>query len=640
MAFDDSFLDELKSRVRLADVVGRRVKLVRKGREHTGLCPFHSEKSPSFFVNEAKGFYHCFGCGAHGDAIKFVTETEGLNFREAVERLAGEAGLQLPAESPREREAAQKRRTLVDVVAMAQAHFREALASPSGASARAYLERRGLSPEAQARFGLGWAPDARQGLIRHLKGKGVPVAEILEAGLAAIREGDEEPIDFFRGRLTIPINDTKGRPVAFGARTLNPDVKPKYINTGETPLFHKGRQLYNLDKARKPAFDAQSILVAEGYLDVIALSEAGFENAVAPLGTALTEDQLALLWRLAPEPVLCFDGDAAGKRAAYRALDRALPHLKPGQSLRFAFLPDGLDPDDLIRRDGRSAMAAVIDDARPLVEVFWEREHAAADLSTPERRAGLQRRLDEAVAQIADPTVRDLYKREMKDRAWKLFNPERVSHRRAAPVSIAPRAPQPPRSLRPQPRVGRFQRPQSPAFGNPPTLTASAASLAARRQGGPSRASSLEDLCVAILVRHPGIALRDYEAVEAIEFESPLYARLKGSMLHFAVENEVLDPEALEIHLESEGYGDFLASMAKTGSLVGFAQLKPDAPPADVQALWRETLGDLARRRALAEELRRARNDFAHDPSEMNVRRLSEIERAMAPEADDAGFAP
>ena len=631
MAFDEGFLDELKSRVRVAEVVGRRVKLVRKGREFMGLCPFHSEKSPSFSVNEQKGFYHCFGCGAHGDAIKFVCETEGLNFREAVERLAGEVGLALPEESPFQREREERRRTLYDVVALAQGFFRERLSGPGGAAARAYVAKRELDARTVDRFGLGLAPEGRTTLIQHLTQKGVPLAEIVEAGLAVVPEGQSEPIDFFRNRLTIPIGDSRGRIIAFGARTLLPDGKPKYINSGETPLFHKGRTLYNLDRARKPAHDAQSILVAEGYLDVIALAKAGIENAVAPLGTALTEDQIALLWRVAPEPVLCFDGDAAGQRAAYRAIDRALPLLKPGQSLRFAFLPEGLDPDDLIRRDGAAAMHAVLKAARPLIEVFWERERDQADISTPERRAALQHRIEAAADSIADATVRDHYKRELKDRLWGLFRPQRPVRPGGTGIplrQLGAFVPPKPSLRRPQALMGRGRRgPDQPVYGqNPPSLRASAAAKGAQRQA-PSRT---EAEVAFLLVRYPGVALQDYEAVEEIAFAAPQLERLRREVLHFAVENPVLDESVLKDHLCAQGLAETLSALEKRDSLALDRAAAAGLSPDEVLLRWREAVASQQRIQALRPAARRARADWARDQSEGARRSLDEAEAALA----------
>ncbi len=392
MAFPPGFLDELRGRIALGDLVGRRVRLTRRGREHAGLCPFHNEKTPSFYVVEDKGFFHCFGCGAHGDAIGFVMRADNLDFIEAVERLAGEAGLAVPTQTPQDRERAQRQKTLLEALSAAAEFYQTRLWSPSGARAREYLTARGLDEETIRRFRLGWAGEDRQALRRAL-GKEFPEPLLREAGLVRMPEDGGNPYDYFHGRVMFPIGDRTGRVIAFGARTLGDD-QPKYLNSPDTPLFEKGRVLYGLSIARANApRDAEAegaapVLVVEGYMDVIALHRAGFGTAVAPLGTALTEMQLRELWRLSPEPVLCFDGDTAGQRAALRALFRALPTLQPGHSLRFATLPPGEDPDSLIRGAGRSAFAEIVAAARPLSEMLWQAELECP----PDRYAGAARR--------------------------------------------------------------------------------------------------------------------------------------------------------------------------------------------------------------------------------------------------------
>ncbi|HZD26552.1 MAG TPA: DNA primase, partial [Alphaproteobacteria bacterium] len=404
MAFPQAFLDELRARTGLAELVGRRVRLVRRGREHTGLCPFHNEKTPSFTVNEDKGFYHCFGCGAHGSAIDFVMQTENLSFPEAVEKLALEAGLEVPRERPEDREREARRRSLYDVMEAAAEWFEAQLAGQIGAGARDYLAGRGVRPQTVGRFRLGYAPERREALKAALLARGFAEAQLVEAGLLIRPEDGGDSYDRFRQRLIFPITDRRGRVVAFGGRALA-EQKAKYLNSPETPLFHKGRLLYNLAGAREAVREAGTVLVTEGYMDVIALAEAGFGHAVAPLGTALTEEQMQELWRLAPEPVLCFDGDNAGQRAAFRAAERALPLLKPGHSFRFVGLPPGEDPDSLVRGQGAGAMRALVEAAEPLGAVIWRMATEGQSFNTPERRAGLRQALREAVARIADPVV-------------------------------------------------------------------------------------------------------------------------------------------------------------------------------------------------------------------------------------------
>src|SRR4051812_35665369 len=399
MAFPPGFLDELRSRISLADLVGRRVRLVRRGREHSGLCPFHNEKTPSFYVVEDKGFFHCFGCGAHGDAIGFIMRADNLDFIEAVERLAGEAGIAGPTQTPQERDRAQRQKTLLEALAAAAAFYEAQLWGPGGARAREYLIRRGLDEETIRRFRLGWAPEDRQALRRVL-GSEFPEALLGEAGLRRVPHGGDSPYDYFGARIMFPIGDRAGRIIAFGGRMLG-DAQPKYLNSPDTPVFEKGRILYGWAAARAHvAHDPDGavpsggeVIVVEGYMDVIALHRAGFGGAGAPLGPALTEMQLHELWRLAPEPVLCFDGDAAGRRAALRALARALPLLQPGRSLRFAALPFGEDPDSMIRGGASGAFSQILASACPLSEMLWQIELNAGAIDTPERRADLERRL-------------------------------------------------------------------------------------------------------------------------------------------------------------------------------------------------------------------------------------------------------
>ncbi len=414
----DGFVEELKARVRPSDVIGRKVKLKKQGKEWVGLSPFTNEKSPSFYVNDQKRIFKCFSSGLGGDVISFVMETERLSFMEAVEKLADEAGMQLPKATPADEETYDRRKRLQACCEAACSFFEDRLRAAEGTEARTYLEGRGLGAGAWARHRLGYAPDDWRKTIEHLKAESFGMQEILDAGLAVQKEGGGEPYDRFRGRVIFPILDSRGGVIAFGGRGLQPDAKPKYLNSNDTELFHKGRVLYRYRAARE-AFgdsDAGGLIVCEGYMDAIALAEAGFGHAVAPLGTALTEDQLSLLWRAGPEPVLCFDGDTAGLRAANRSIERALPFLEPGRSLFFCLLSDGMDPDDLIRQSGPEAMKQALDGALPLVEVLWRRERDAEAMDTPERQAGLESRLMQAAAQIKDPVVKAAYERDLKSR--------------------------------------------------------------------------------------------------------------------------------------------------------------------------------------------------------------------------------
>src|SRR5579863_2667429 len=421
MRFAPSFLEELKARLPVSDVVRRKVKLMKAGREWRGLSPFTSEKTPSFFVNDHKMAWFDFSSGRNGNIFDFLMATEGLSFPEAVERLAAEAGLALPKASP-EAEAQDKRRaSLQEVLEWAARFFESELMHERGAKARAYLAGRGLGPEIQKRFRLGYAPGDKFALRDALAAKGASAEMMIEAGLLISGDDIAVPYDRFRDRVMFPIADRAGRIVAFGGRALEKDVQAKYLNSPETPLFHKGSLLYNHHNARQAAHEKGTVIAVEGYVDVISMSVAGFANTVAPLGTALTEAQCALLWKMAEEPILCFDGDRAGRKAAYRAIDTALPLIGPGRSLRFALLPEGQDPDDLARSGGTEAVEAVLDQALPLVDLIWLRETEGGTPTTPERRAALESRLGELCSLIQDPTLRRYYAAEFQSRLANLF---------------------------------------------------------------------------------------------------------------------------------------------------------------------------------------------------------------------------
>jgi DNA primase len=524
MAFPPGFLDELRSRVSLADLVGKRVRLVRKGREFGGLCPFHNEKTPSFYVVEDKGFFHCFGCGAHGDAIGFVMRSESLDFIEAIERLAGLAGVAVPQQTPQEREKAQRQKTLLEALAAAAKFYEERLWSPAGTRGREYLESRGLDEETMRRFRLGWAGDDRSALRKALAPE-FPQPLLLEAGLLHASDRGGEPYDFFRERVIFPIGDRAGRVIAFGGRALG-DAQPKYLNSPEHPLFEKGRVLYGFSAARvNAAREAEAggsgAIVTEGYMDVIALHCAGFNTAVAPLGTALTEAHLAELWRLAPEPVLCFDGDVAGQRAALRALHRALPLLKPGRSLRFVTLPAGDDPDSLIRNSGVAAFAGLLQATKPLAEMLWQTELAARSIETPERRADLEHRVMAHAGQIADRSVQAEYRRFLRDRLFALGRTgnqpagRRFPRGSSSPIAL-PRGDAPPPPLSP----GRRQR----------------------------------EVLVGVLLEHPFLVAEAHEEIAALDFPEPELDRLRRGILQVDVDFPGLDAEALRQHLGQNGF--------------------------------------------------------------------------------------
>lgn len=432
MSLPPGFIDELRTRLSISDVVGRKVMWdSRKSNQAKGdfwaSCPFHQEKSASFHVDDRKGFYYCFGCHAKGDAITFVRETENVSFMEAVQILAGEAGMPMPARDPKAQEKADLRTQLVDVMEQAVQWHKLQLQTAAAGAARDYLERRGLSQEAQARWEIGFAPE-RGGVKDHLTGKDVPLDKVMAAGLAAESDRGGAPYDRFRNRIMFPIRDARGRAIGFGGRAMDPNHPAKYYNSPETALFDKGRSLFNHGPAREAAGKGKPLIVAEGYMDVIALSEAGFTSCVAPLGTAITEDQLRLMWRMSPEPIIALDGDTAGLRAAMRVIDIALPLLEAGQSLRFALMPEGMDPDDLIKQKGAGAMQALLDQAIPMVQLLWRRETEGKTFDSPERKAALDKALREKIKLIQDPSIRSHYGEAVKEMRWQLFKPQKSQY--------------------------------------------------------------------------------------------------------------------------------------------------------------------------------------------------------------------
>ena len=419
MTLSPQWLDELRARTVLSAVIAPSVKLIRAGREWKACCPFHNEKTPSFTVNDDKGFYHCFGCGAHGDAIRFLTDHRGMPFMDAVKELAGKAGLEVPAPDPKARERAERTASLTDVMAEVQTWFADQLKGAEGGVARDYLQRRGLTAQTIARFGLGFAPDGRARLKQSLAQLGED--RLVETGML-IKPDDGATYDRFRGRLMFPIRDPRGRVIAFGGRILG-EGEPKYLNSPDTDLFDKGRTLYNLDRAGPASRTARRLIVVEGYMDVIALDQAGIAEAVAPNGTALTEAQIERLWRLEPAPILCFDGDSAGRKAAVRAALRALPLLGPDRTLRFVELPAGQDPDDVVRSGGKEAFEALLAQAEPLVDRLWRHEHQAEPLATPEAWAGLKQRLVAHASAIGHADLARLYRQDWLDRFYALRRP-------------------------------------------------------------------------------------------------------------------------------------------------------------------------------------------------------------------------
>lgn len=618
MKFPPSVLEEIKARLPVSAVVGKRVRLHKAGREWKGLSPFNAEKTPSFFVNDQKASFFDFSSGKNGDIFKFVMETEGLSFPEAVEKLAAEAGVTLPKITQEAQVQEERRKGLHEVLEIAAKFFETELMADRGAAARRYLASRGLDGEARTRFRLGYGPADRFALRDHLAGKGVPAELMMEAGLLVHGEEIAVPYDRFRDRIMFPIHDARGRVVAFGGRAMSSEVAAKYLNSPETPLFHKGHLLFNHHNARKAAHDTSQVIVVEGYVDVIAMSLSGFPQTVAPLGTALTEDQLGLLWRMADEPVICLDGDKAGRKAASRAIDIALPLLEPGKSLSFALLPDGQDPDDLARSGGRQAIAEVLGAARPLVDMLWQREVEAGPLDTPERRAAFERRLKEPLAQIRDETTRKHYRREMDERLAQLF------------ASAAPARPE--RGG----RAGGFQRGYAGARGGgfrqvPPWLAgplkASSAltqsRLVARLRGEDQR----EAFILLALASHPDLILRCADEIAELSLDGPAAERFRQALLD-AVE-ETVDHEALANRLAQPRVKEARSQLLAVTGPAERRKLAQGADPESVFDSIHQAIVLHHRARTLNSELRAAERALADDATEANFAWIKDVKARL-----------
>jgi DNA primase len=538
MTLSPQFLDELRARNTLSTLIGRTTKLQKAGREYRACCPFHNEKSPSFYVNDEKGFYHCFGCSAHGDAIRWLTDQRGLPFMDAVKELAQAAGMELPAMDPRAAEKAEAAKGLHEACADAAAWFTEQLHGLGGADARAVLEKRGIKPETARDFGIGFAPDSRGKLKAALKDYGDPL--LIEAGLLISVE-NKDPYDRFRGRLMIPIRDQRGRTIAFGGRIIG-DGEPKYLNSPETPLFDKGRTLYNIDRAAPAARKANRLIVVEGYMDVIALAGAGIAEVVAPNGTAVTEHQLERMWRMSDVPIVCLDGDSAGQKAAIRAAHRALPLLAPGRSLAFVTLPQGQDPDDLVRAKGPTAFEALLRETRPLVDLLWEHERAAEPLDTPEQKAGLKARLAELAGTIADAGVKSEYQAEFRHRFDEHVRPSR-----------APFVPQ---------QRGPARKPGQP--WKPPLAPATHQAKAVRAAGIDR---ILAKAVLAGLIRHPAEIARHMDVLGSLQLADGALGRLFEAVVDLAVEDQALDSDRLLTILASSGFDQIANELLRPDQL-------------------------------------------------------------------------
>lgn len=610
MSLPPGFLDELRTRVSLSQIVGKKVMWdMRKSNQGKGdwwaPCPFHQEKSASFHVDDRKGFYYCFGCQAKGDVISFLKDSENMGFMEAVEVLAQEAGMQMPARDPAAAKKAEKRAGLADVMEMAVKHYRMMLGSGAAQEARAYLERRGMDRETQERFEIGFAPDGWQGLWDHLRNKDVPDQMILAAGLAKPSDKGRQPYDVFRNRIMFPIRDARGRCIAFGGRAMDPNNNAKYLNSPETELFDKGRSLYNHGPAREAVGKGAPLIVAEGYMDVIALASAGFGGAVAPLGTAVTENQLAMLWAVNPEPIVALDGDKAGLRAAQRLMHVALPLLESGKSLRFALLPEGKDPDDLIKADGAGAMQKVLDGAFPLVDLLWREATEGKSFDSPERKAALDAELRNAIKLIPDQSLRRHYGDAIKDMRYQLFRPQRSGawqpKKKFAPIRATTRA---------------------------SALTA----------GGPMVDDAMrESVILATIISTPEAVPAFEGQIELMDCRDPDNARMRDlTLLNYhkggaAVRDticDILGPDALD-RLMSQPHVAICPTVRKAGD-VELASLT-----------LAEELAKLKARRGLEDEIEEAAEELSGVADEAVTHRLSAareaVERAIRPQSRDKG---
>ena len=629
MRFPLTFLDDIRARLPISQVVARRVYWDKRksnpGRgDFWACCPFHGEKTPSFHAEDRKGRYHCFGCGVSGDHFTFLVEAEGLSFPEAVTQLAAEAGIPMPERSADAEKQEKQRASLYDVVEAAAKFFEAQLQRPDGAKARAYLRERGLTPEIQKRFRIGYAPASRNGLKEHLAAANIPPDQTIEAGLLIAGEDIPVSYDRFRDRVIFPITDFRGRVIAFGGRALSPDAQAKYLNSPETPLFHKSQVLYNGQSARAASRKGGHVIAVEGYVDAIACVAAGFEATVAPLGTALTEDQLRLLWQMADEPILCFDGDEAGLKAAFRAVDLALPFLKPGKSLKFALLPAGQDPDDLIGKEGPEALRSVLSAALPMVDMLWQREIRGHNLDTPERRAGLEQALRNATTSIADPSVRRHYEAAVRERVDRQFRPPTA------------------RPFKPSrwPNVsgrGAFRGREDVRTSPSPSLLANP--LVRQNAGAASRPTLSDAILLGGLIAHPEIAPERLELLAQCRFAGSELARLASALAMILADNPDVSSAELLGELARAGHSKSAESVIGKLRSSGLAALGPESGADRAATIWDDAAHLRLRAGTLSIERQAAAMALGRDTSDFHLIRLRDIQeqdqRNLRPDARD-----
>jgi len=637
----DDFLNELRRRARIEDVVGSRIEFDRaKSNPRKGdlwaCCPFHGEKTPSFHVLTDKGNYHCFGCGAHGDIFSFVMEYENIPFFEAAKRIAGDVGVEVPERTPEAAEKAKLRRSLQDVMELANDFFKSHLRSAQGAEAREYLKSRELESEIWDQFGLGLAPNGSDALLKYLRLKEVELPMIREAGLLARNDENKAERDFFRNRIMFPVRDPEGRVIAFGGRALSPNARAKYMNSPATTLFDKSRVLYNMDLARKPIREAGTLIAVEGYMDVIALARGGFANAVAPMGTAMTEDHLSELWRMAPEPMICFDGDEAGRRAASRVVELALPKLETGHSLKFVMLPEGQDPDDLLRSGGRSAVKDAFDSASSLSDMIWQVASKGSNLETPEGQAKFKAEIDRLTGMISEPRSKEFFRKALIDRFYDAIRKDRAPYR------------------------GGYGSNKGRGFKNSGLVSGASNALKRSTLAQGSRNSALsgaknplkhiqttlggrhrEQLLLFTLVNHPGILEAHIEAIVACEIHDPELKTLKTGLIEALTAHPGLDMEGLRGHLNRRGIGDIADRLAAQDVLKCLAFAQIDAEPKTAEEHWLEVLARHNTAAALLQDLQNAERAFVRERTEDNLERLRDVQNLLAKhERGEAVLAP
>ncbi|WP_137113563.1 DNA primase [Mesorhizobium sp. GR13] len=621
MRFSPTFLDEIRDRVPISSVIGTRVSWDRRKTNASrgdwwACCPFHGEKSPSFHCEDKKGRYHCFGCGVTGDHFRFLTELDGMSFPEAVEKIADMAGVPMPVRDAQEERRERERASLHDVMELATVFFEERLQSADGARARAYLRERGLTPATQKAFRLGFAPESRNALKEHLASKGVAKEQIEACGL--VRHGDDIPVsyDYFRDRIMFPIPDSRGRIIAFGGRAMSADALAKYMNSPETELFHKGNVLYNFARARRSLQKGGAVIQVEGYMDVIALAQAGFDNAVAPLGTALTENQLELLWRMSPEPILCFDGDQAGLKAAWRAADLALPAIQPGRSVRFALMPEGQDPDDLVKAEGAEGFRKVLADARPLADLLWMRETAGGVFETPERRAELEKTLRELTGRIRDESVRFHYQQEMRERVQTFFGSRRDGGRRDQQGNRGGGAGWKGR--------GGFNQNGRTQAGRLAVSESLARTALVKRAGGvmPLR----EAVMVVTLVNHPMLAEEFFDEVEALDLSHKELRHVLAVLIDVLAHQAGHDRAAVLAAIDAGGLGSVWERGFEHVNRAGHWPAMEQAALDDAREAFLQALQLHKGARTIQSELKAAEVALATEPTEENYRHLVEVQ--------------